>query len=196
MRAEIVTDPLLYRFSPPAFVIVAPLFNLVSRSTVFPPSLLRASYRFSWGEVQRYFFETLRAKEPPMHHYSEMVDDDYVSFVGCGAASQSWFLRHLSGIGALQSIHAGAALVVVQDDWRIEPPDRRQLRAISAFLIAPLMRLHKIPINRVVSLDSVLLPGAAELSSVQDDPLMRFDLSPSKYYDHNQLTFTLREYVK
>ena len=79
MRGEIVADPLQYRVSAPKFVIVAPLFNLIPAGTVFPPSLLRSSYRYSWGEVQRFFYESLRALEPPMHYYSELLDDDYVT---------------------------------------------------------------------------------------------------------------------
>ena len=78
----------------------------------------------------------------------------------------------------------------------MDVPDRRQLEGISAFAIAPAMRLHKISLGRVVSLDSVLLPGAQALSLARENPGHRFNLEPSKYYDHNQLVFTLKNFVK
>ena len=196
MKNEIKNDRVMSRSGSPKEIIVAPLFNLMAIGTGFKPSIVRASYKYSWEEVQNYFYYVHGRNSPPMHTYCELLESDYVMYFGAPFTYRSWWLAELAAMRVMHNDHKDAILVVCQDDWRLEPVERRMLRGLCNFVISPLMKLYGIGRERVLHVDSVLVEDAAAIAKSQDKVERRFDLQPSTYYDHNWLQVILKDYKK
>ena len=180
----------------PRHIILVPTHNMTTEDTLANPRMLQSTHRFSWGMFQEYMWDQLGLKSPLMHYYAEFLDDDYVFFVGIGQESNSPFLMHLATTGAISHDHKTAVCVAINADYRIDVPDKRMLKGLSNFVLAPLLWLYKMDRNNVLFIDDILLDNARDKAADNKDRRLRFKLENSKYWDHNQLMFQLKEYVK
>jgi hypothetical protein len=196
MKNEIRNDRIMTRSGDPKQIIIAPLFALMANGTVYHPNLVRASYKYSWPAVQDYFYYTLSKESPPMHVFSELLEQDFVYFLGASVTYRSWWLDELASMGALPSEYKNALLMVCQDDWREQTPDRRMLRGLCNFAISPMMKTFSIGREHVLHIDEVLVQDAFRVAQSQDRVERRFNLEPSRYYDPNWLQVILKDYPK
>ena len=197
MRDTIVNDRSFMRDrKPPRHIIIVPTNNMTTYNTYIDPKVLISTHRYSWGSFQEYMWDQLGLKMPLMHYYCELLDDDYVFFVGIGLESNSPYLMNLASTGAISHIYKNAVCIAVNDDYRIDVPDRRMLKGLSNYVIAPLLWLYKMDRNNVLFIDDILNPNAEELVKKNKDKRLHFKLEKSKYYDNNQLIFQLKEYSK
>jgi len=196
MNRQIKNEKILSRMADPRYIILAPLYNMLSTSTVFPPNIVIKNYKYSWPAVQNYYQFIQNRDTMPMHWFVEFLDKDYVFHVGMPLSFNSWYLAELIKMKVIHHQYKNAFVICIQDDWRLEVPDRRMIEGICHFLISPLLREYKINRNNVVPLSDILVENALDIARFQDNILNRFDLSKAKYYDHIITQTTLKRFLK
>lgn len=196
MKSQIKNEKVLSRTSAPKNIIVAPLFSLLANGTVYPPNVVTSSYKYSWAIVQKYFEDRLNKETLPMHAYCEYLNDDYVVYFGAPLTFRSWFLEDLAKMKLIPYDYKNSILIVCQDDWRLEPIDKRMLRCVCHLAITPIMKIYNIPKEKVVHLDSILVPDAYDKAQENDDLLKRYNLEKSVYYDPVWFQVILKDYIK
>lgn len=196
MRDVIKNDRLYLRVKDPRHIIIVPAFNFTVKSTVYKYDIIRSSYKYSWGKFQEYFYERLQMLNPPMHYFVELIDDDYAFLTGIGITSRSLFISELIKAKAINSQYDNAIVVAINEDYRVDSPEKRLLQGVSNFIITPLMRQFKISKENVLFIDDILDPDALALVHNTKDDLRKFNLEKSKYWDHNQLQFIIKEFLK
>jgi hypothetical protein len=195
-RDRILPDKLNLRVQRPRHIIFTTLHNLMVKGMYFPPAFLKGNYKYSFSTVEDYFYYTLQNKSLPFHFYVEFLEKDYAAFLGAPYTNSSWFIQKLVDNGCINYMYNDAFLVVVQEDWRLEIPERRLLEFLANFIFTPLMKEYKIRKEDVIFLDDIILPNT-ENKMIQNKSLLdRFMLEKSKYYDHNIMIMALNKYIK
>jgi hypothetical protein len=196
MRDEIINDRINTRTGSVQNIIITPAYNFIVKGTVFQPNMFIDSYKLCWPYIEKYNYETLMGKQPPCHYFAEFYDKDFVFFKGVGDTQYSWFLRELIEKGAIHTQYSNSLLIMVADDYRIDVPSKRLLQGLANYIITPLMRQYKLSQERVLFIDSILRPDAKQTMLDNKDLNRRFMLDEATYYDHNQLLFTIKDYLK
>lgn len=174
-------------------IILAQIESLVPLGYPFDPSIWGAGTAdYTWGYVQRFFTRSPMARhnQLPMHYYTEFIDDDYATFVGCPQTNTSWFLQLAVAKGALPISLLDAVLVVLQENFGMENPDQRLWRVLSHTLLTPIMRAQDIPQQNVVLFESIAN------RDVVTDVNWPFRFREPKFMDPVILNMFLKNYAK
>ena len=194
-RSEIKNERTSLGIHPKA-IVLAPLHDLIVKNTVYQPRWLRASYRYDWAEIEDYYYHALGMVYLPFHYFCGLISDDYVALVGAPLTNRSSFLHTLAAVNAIPSLYADSILIVVQEDYREEPVDRRMMAYLSNYVISPLMKLYGLGQERIAYIDEILVPDFAASVQKISDKRRHWDIELSKYWDKNQLLFQLRNFSK
>jgi len=197
MREYIINEKLMTRDNPRIKnIVISPLFNLMTKNTVFEAKMLQSSYKYSWGKVQNYFYRKRMKISLPMHYYCEYLDDDYVFFVGNGLSERSYFLQDLYMSQCINAYYKDAILIVVDEDYRLQIPSDRLIEGMCNYLISPLMQMFGMTRDNIKYIDQILLPGAAETMANHKELDKRYTLEKSKFYNHEILLNILKRFKK
>ena len=195
-RSEIKNETVSLMVGSPKSIILVPLHNFMVKNTVYSPRLVQASYRYDFDEIEDYFYRSLSMIYLPFHYFCGIVEDDYICTVGCPLSNKSCFINELCAVNAIQELHQNAIVIALQDDYRLEPVDRRMMAYLSNYVISPLMRIFSLSQERVFFFDELLLPDWQYRITQINNLKRRFDISTSKYFDKNMLLFNLRNFYK
>ena len=174
-------------------IIIAQIASLAPLNSIFEPAIWGGgNSNYTWGKVQKFFNRSplARKRQLPMHFYTEYLDDDYVTYVGCPISNRSWFLDRAVATGVLPIHYRDDILVVVQENYSIESMERRLWAHLAHNTLTPLMNTYGIPKERVLFFEKIV---NVELANGADWP---FRWKDPLYLDPVQLMLFLKEYEK
>ena len=174
-------------------IIIAQMESIVPLHATMDPSIWGAGdITYTWKRVQEFYYRRPEARngQMPCHYYSEYLDDDYVTYVGCPLTNRSWFLQMAVAAGVLPVVYNDAILIVLQENYGVEVTDKRLWRILSHTVISPLMRLFDITRDRVLFFEKIANVEAA------NGPDWPFRWRDPVFLDPIQLDMFLKEYEK
>ena len=174
-------------------IIIAQMESIVPLHATMDPSIWGAGdIAYTWKRVQEFYYRRPEARngQMPCHYYSEYLDDDYVTYVGCPLTNRSWFLQMAVAAGVLPVVYNDAILIVLQENYGVEVTDKRLWRILSHTVISPLMRLFDITRDRVLFFEKIANVSAA------NGPDWPFRWRDPVFLDPIRLDMFLKEYEK
>ena len=145
-------------------IIIAQMESIVPLHATMDPSIWGAGdIAYTWKRVQEFYYRRPEARngQMPCHYYSEYLDDDYVTYVGCPLTNRSWFLQMAVAAGVLPVVYNDAILIVLQENYGVEVTDKRLWRILSHTVISPLMRMFDVTRDRVLFFEKIANVSAA-----------------------------------
>jgi len=156
-------------------------------------ALLGGSYKYTWGEWQKYYIQTAHHRKLPCHYYMEFLDDDYVIYVGNPLCNKSYFLEDLARNEIINQNYANAILVVLSEDFRYVQTDKEMLYHLCDKLVSSLMVQFPISDSAVLTLDDIL---KNEWKENLENSGLKYNIQPMSKFNKNELLRMIRQYRK
>jgi len=174
-------------------IILTQAKNLYQKGTYLQPDNMLGSYHYTWGDWQSYFYEELKLKRLPMHYYTELVDQDYVIYKGLNKYTRSKFLQDLVKHHVIPYKYLDSLLVVIGEDYTVDPMDKRMYNHLSDKLFSEIMYYNDINYNQIIYLDDILTRDWKQM--LKNSPL-EYQIEPAKFFDPHYMYIQMKDYKK
>jgi hypothetical protein len=167
--------------------------NLWQHDTYIDKSILIGSYRYTWDKWQNYFMNDRLRRFLPCHYFAELLNKDYVVYVGLPKIKRSYFLEDLANANIIPFDCKDYILVCVGEDFNLDTVDTRLLQHLCDKLLGNLVREDAIQKNRIYKFDDLLKKNWKEKLS---DAKLKYDITPMKHFNMDKFLFILNDYLK
>jgi hypothetical protein len=167
--------------------------NLWESETFIEHSMFRGSYRYTWGKWQDYFYKDRLKKFLPCHYFAEMLNKDFVVYVGLPLIKKSYFLEELATEGIIKYDFQNAILICLGEDLSLEPLDDRLLRHLCDKVISSLQYEYRIQTRNIFKMDDILVEDyEAQLKKAK----LRYKFKPMHFLNMDVFRFILKDFEK
>ena len=175
-------------------IIISHARNTFQKGSYILPDVLEGgTYRYTWGNWQKYYYEELRKERLACHYFIELLDKDYVVFNGLPKTRPSYFLQDLAKAGVIEWKYRDAILILIGEDFSVFPIEDRLNTHMCDKILTPLLYEHHLDYEAVSYIDDLLQPGWKKLLK---DNNLKYEIVLQKYYDSNNVFFKMKEYSK
>ena len=175
------------------YVIICHIRDLWKRDTFVLPSAKIGNYHYTYDIWQEYFLKEISQKLLPFHFFAELLNKDYVIYNGLNFSQQSWYLRELSENGIIPYAARDAVLIVIGEDFSVNPFVDRLSDHLCDKILSWLTRDYNVQYNRILKLDEILIKDWKNALKVSK---LNYDITEQTYFDINLLQLNLRNFNK
>jgi hypothetical protein len=176
------------------YIILTHVRNTWKLNTVMEPRAKIGTYHFTWGLWQNYYNRIIGMRILPCHFFTELVDKDYVVYQGLNIIQQSYYLRELSDANIINYKYRDAILVVIGEDYSIDKIEDRMVEHLSDKLLTGLTSLFGMNQETSIKYIDEILVSDWQIKLRESG--LNYDITPAKYFNMDDLRFTMREYFK
>lgn len=175
------------------YILLIPSVNFIKSTLYIDPIVRRGNYKFTWEIWQKYFVHDMFLKEVPCHYYCELLDTDYVIYKGCPDQKRSTYLEEMVKNGIINPEYKNAIVIMLQDNFYIDMPDRRMWDQLNSKCISQLLRQYNLSPNRIKIIDECLTDNWKENLELSG---LKYEITESKWYNKDIMRLSAEKYFK
>lgn len=174
------------------YIILTQARNLYEKGTYLNSDImLGGTYRYTWGEWQKYFYIESKRNKLPCHYFAELIDKDYAIFVGSPFINRSYFLEELADNRIIDEKYRDGIVIAISEDFCFTPMEDRLSIHLADKLISSLCYQYNIPKSNVLYIDDILNSGWEWAVKTN---ITKFTIEQSRFFDSQNLFRYLKEY--
>lgn len=155
--------------------------------------LLGDTYMYTWGYYQYYYYKIAGKNKLPCHYFVELLDKDYVIYVGNPRINKSYFLEDLANAGVIDEKYKDALLITIGQTFTYSPMEERLIDHLTDKLLSSLMAEQYMEYSNIHSLQEVLVDGWED-KMIHND--LTYDILPEPYLYMDKLRQRVKYYNK
>ena len=175
------------------YIILCHAVDLIKEGIYIDPIVRQGTYKYTWGIWQEYFLRNINKYALPCHYFVELLDKDYVVYNGLADFKQSYFIEELVKYGVIEYNYKDSILVLIGENFNIEPPEQRMFDQMNDKLISKLVKEYNIDFDHVKLLDECLSIGYEEILKINK---LGWNITPIKYFDKIEYKMSFNKYCK